>query len=175
MAIFNDDGSYGFNYWAVDQPSTYSAPPAETPVTFILGTHDEETEVTFGDVIYCFRDDRLLMACEVLEMLTPPSHQAVVSDSNDDPNANRCILTAVRARVMPVFPYILYTSDCTMDDGMSFQESIQYHLHKSRRAGWGIRGVAWEFDPMNRTANEMLNMLDDHARAWKNGPECAEN
>lgn len=174
MAIFIEDGSYGFNYWAIDLPSTYSAPCAETAVTFILGTQDEEAGVTFGDVIYCFRDNRIIMACAVLEMLTPRQLQAVVSDSDDGSDSQEYILTVVRTRVMPVFPYILYTRDYTMDEGMSFQESIQYHLHESRRAGGGLQGVAWEFDPFNRTANEMLNMLDDHARLWKNGPECAE-
>lgn len=146
MTTFISDGSYGFNFWAITLPANFPTYPPETSLSFLIAAGYPLDEVTFGDVIYGFTNDRLVIACEVLEMMTPPELQVCIDENRSKNTIRSFEITAVRTRVMPVDvedPYIQGTTDCWPDE---FRQEILEAFHDSQALSQSISGAAMYFD-----------------------------
>ena len=152
-----------FDYWGIDLPSSFVVPPPETKLSFILGDHSphiDDFEVKYGDVIYGFIGGQMVIACEVIDMLTPPEAQAVISNGDA-----RYYLTTVATRVMPVRPEILYRPGGLTEDDEPMAEAIAKAQADAR--AWGLPqmdGVVWPWGEALGLGNEILTILDRDAQ-----------
>lgn len=161
-----------FDYWGIELPSSFVVPPPETKLSFVLGDKTgylNEPEVKFGDVIYGFVEGKMVIACEVIDMVTPPEAQVVIA-TQEQP----CYLTTVTTRVMPVRPEILYRPGLLTDDDVPIPllEGIDNAQQEAR--GWGLEqlgGVAWRWWDTG-LGNHILNILDDDARERRKAREA---
>lgn len=163
-----------FSYWGVDLPDDFVAPPAETNMSFMLccgSPRTDDFEVSSGDVIYGFANGRLVVACVILDMLTLPETQVVLTFGED-----RCYLTTVVARVMPVRPEILYRSQWSTENGEPLAEAIRKAQRDSQAQGCPeIDGVVWPWWHTDLIlGNQILDILDDDFREQKNAKEECE-
>lgn len=164
MFTFHPPPCEMFDYWGIDLPSSFVVPPPETKLSFILGDHSphiDDFEVKYGDVIYGFIGGQMVIACEVIDMLTPPEAQAVILNGD-----TRYYLTTVAARVMPVKPEILSHPGLLTEDDEPMVEAIAKAQADAR--AWGLpqmEGVVWPWGgEALGLGNEILTILDAEAQ-----------
>lgn len=160
-----------FDYWGIVLPRRFVVPPPEAKLSFVLGDHSPHIDdfvVNFGDVIYGFVDGQMVIACEVIDMLTPPETQVVISDGD-----TRYYLTTVVTRVMPLRPEILYRTGLLTEDDEPMAEGIAKAQCDAQ--AWGLpqlEGVAWPWGlEALDLGNEILTILDDEAKEHREARE----
>ena len=146
MITFQSNGSYGFNYWAITLPANFETRPPETAQSFLIAADYPMDEVTFGDVIYGFKNDRLVIACEVLQMTTPPELQVRIDEKDSEKTIRSFQITTVRTRVMPVDVEAPYVQAVTGWPDDEFRQEILESFHDSQALSQSISGAALYFD-----------------------------
>ncbi len=160
MLNFVEPPSEMFDYWGIELPGSFLVPPPETELSFVLGhrsSYAGEFEVKYGDVIYGFVNGKIVIVCEVVDMIALPETQVVITVEEIP-----CYLTTVRARVMPLRPEILYRPGLLTEDGEPMSEEIEKAQIDAKQ--WGLPqlgGVGWFWDL--GLGNDIFSILDHDA------------
>jgi hypothetical protein len=167
MIQFQDDYTEQQGYWAIDLPESFPDYRADATLHFQLITRDERASITVGDVIFGFIDDQIIVACQVLDMLTPPDLQTRIHDHKIEP-ISAYTLTTVSTRVMFVNLGGLYKAKSRMTEhDHALMKNIDKALSEGRERYNHIRGAAWAFD--FAIGDEAFNCIEitKPARKWR--------
>jgi hypothetical protein len=167
MIQFQDDYTEQQGYWAIDLPESFPDYRADATLHFQLITRDERASITVGDVIFGFIDDQIIVACQVLDMLTPPDLQTRIHDHKIEP-ISAYTLTTVSTRVMFVNLGGLYKAKWRMtEQDHALMNNIDKALSEGRERYNHIRGAAWAFD--FAIGDEAFNCIEitKPARKWR--------
>jgi hypothetical protein len=158
MIQFQDDYTEQQGYWAIDLPESFPDYRADTTLNFQVITRDERANITVGDVIFGFIDDQIIVACQVLGMLTPPDLQTRIHDHKIE-SIVAYTLATVSARVMFVNLGGLYKFKSRMTEhDHALMKNIDKALSEGRERYNYILGAAWAFD--FAIGDEVFNCID---------------
>lgn len=146
MTLYRDHYEDTLNYWAIELPESFPDHRAETIITLQIVSTTPDQIVRYGDVIFGFVDNHIVVACEIVDMLTSPGLQAVIH-AEEPGQAVVYQVSAVKARVMQVNLGGLYKFEHKLTDAdHTLHKSIDKALETGRNKYQLTRGAAWAFD-----------------------------
>ncbi len=146
MTLYRDHYEDTLNYWAIDLPESFPHHRAETIITLHLVNTNPDQIVSYGDVVFGFVDNHIVVAGEIVNMLTSPGLQAVIYAEETGQTVVYQV-SAVKIRVMMVNLGGLYKFKHNLTDAdRTLHKNIDKELETGRNKYQLTRGAAWAFD-----------------------------